>query len=88
LTVGTWQLYWLVVAKEAQGTGIGGQLLRHAEEGARGAGGRVLFIETSSQPHYELTRRFYLKHDYEQHAVLKDFYADGDSLIVFRKALK
>ena len=48
---------------------------------------RVLFIETGSPPHYELTRRFYLKHGYEQHALLKDFYADGDSMVVFRKAL-
>ena len=51
----------------------------------RRQGGRVLFIETGSLPHYELTRRFYLKHGYEQHAVLKDFYAAGESMIVFRK---
>ena len=45
-------------------------------------------IETSSLPQYELTRKFYLKHGYEQHAVLKDFYTDGDDMVIFRKHLK
>ena len=34
-------------------------------------------METGSLPHYELTRQFYCKHGYEQHALLKDFYASG-----------
>ena len=38
-------------------------------------------------PHYDLTRKFYVKHHYEQAAVLADFYADGDNLVVFRKRL-
>ena len=50
-------------------------------------GGRVLFVETGSLPHYELTRKFYLNNGYEQHALLKDYYAAGDSMVVFRKAL-
>ena len=48
----------------------------------------MLFIETSSLPMYEPTRRFYLKHGYEQHALLKDFYAAGDSMVVFRKSFR
>jgi hypothetical protein len=32
-----------------------------------------------------LTRRFYLKHQYAQAAVLQDFYADSDDLVVFSK---
>lgn len=85
MTDRTWYLYWIAVTKQTQARGIGGQLLRRAENDIRAAGGRVLFIETSSLPHYELTRRFYLKHGYEQAAVLRDFYADGDNMVVFRK---
>ena len=48
---------------------------------------RVMFIETSSLPHYELTRRFYEKHDYDVTGVLRDYYADGDDMVVFRKKL-
>jgi hypothetical protein len=32
-----------------------------------------------------LTRRFYLKHGYEQVCVQPDYYADGDDMVVFRK---
>jgi ribosomal protein S18 acetylase RimI-like enzyme len=87
MTDRSWYLYWIAVRKPIQARGIGGELLRHAEAEIRQAAGRVLFIETSSLPHYELTRRFYLKHGYEQMAVLRDFYADGDDMVVFRKRL-
>ncbi len=87
MTDRTWYLYWIVVTKQTQARGIGGTLLRHVEEEIRKLDGRLLLIETSSLPHYDLTRRFYLKHHYEQGAVLKDFYADGDDMVVFRKRL-
>jgi ribosomal protein S18 acetylase RimI-like enzyme len=83
----TWYLYWIAVSKSRQARGLGGRLLHEVEEAIRKENGRVLFIETSSLPHYELTRRFYLKHDYEQAAVLRDYYADGDDMVVFRKRL-
>ena len=82
-----WYLWWIAVRKDIQARGIGGELLRHAEEEMRAAGGRVIWIETSSLSHYEPTRRFYLKHGYEQAATLNDFYADGDHMVVFRKVL-
>ena len=52
------------------------------------AGGRILLIETSSLPHYEPTRAFYVKHGYLPDAVLHDYYADGDDMVVFRKRLR
>jgi len=87
MTDRTWNLWWIIVAKERQASGIGGQLLRHAEEDIRSQLGRVLFVETSSLPQYEPSRRFYLKHAYAQVAVLPDYYTDGDDMIVFRKRL-
>lgn len=86
MTVGTWHLWWIVVRRDLQVRGIGTTLLQFAENDMRANQGRVLFIETGSLPHYEPTRRFYRKHDYEEHALLKDFYAAGDSMVVFRKA--
>ena len=88
MTDRTWYLYWIAVTKETQARGVGTGLLRHAEGDVRRRGGRVLFIETSSLPHYEPTRRFYLKHGYEVTGVLRDYYADGDDMVVFRKRLK
>ncbi len=86
MTERTWQLWWIAVRKDQQGRGAGTRLLHHVESEIRDRHrGRVLFIETGSLPLYDLTRAFYLKNDYEQHALLKDFYAAGDSMVVFRK---
>jgi GNAT superfamily N-acetyltransferase len=87
MTDRTWYLYWIAVNKDVQARGVGAFLLRHAEEAIRKAGGRMFLIETSSLPQYALTRKFYLKHAYEQHAVLRDYYADGDHMVIFRKYL-
>jgi len=88
MTEQTWYLYWIAVAPDQQGKGYGSLLLRLAEEEVRGLGGRLLFIETSGLPHYARTRHFYLRHGYEQEATLRDFYAAGDDMVVFRKALR
>ena len=87
MTDHAWYLYWIAVSKRTQARGIGGALLRFIEDDIRQRHGRILLIETSSLPHYELTRKFYLKHQYEQVAVLPDYYADGDDMVVFRKRL-
>ena len=89
MTEGTWHLYWIAVRNDQQGQGVGTRLLRHVENDIRATHqGRVLLIDTGSLPHYERTRQFYRKNGYEQHALLQDFYAEGDSMVVFRKALK
>jgi ribosomal protein S18 acetylase RimI-like enzyme len=86
LTERAWQLWWIVVRTDLHGRGVGSELLRYVEDDLVRSQARVLFIDTSSQPRYAPTRRFYLKHGYEQHAVLKDFYDAGDDMVVFRKA--
>ena len=87
MTENAWHLYWIAVESGEQARGLGGRLLAAVEDDIRGRRGRVLFVETSSLPHYEKTRRFYLKHGYEREATLRDFYADGDDMVVFRKRL-
>ena len=87
MTDRTWYLYWIAVTKQTQAKGIGGKLLAHVEQEIRARQGRILLIETSSLPHYDLTRKFYLKHHYQQAAVIADFYADGDNLVVFSKRM-
>jgi ribosomal protein S18 acetylase RimI-like enzyme len=87
MTDRTWDLWWIAVSKHTHAKGIGSKLLRYAEDDIRAAGGRLLILETSSLPHYDLTRRFYLKHGYEQAATISDYYADGDDIVYFRKRL-
>jgi GNAT superfamily N-acetyltransferase len=88
LTEGTWDIYWMAVAPEKQGKGIGGALLAHAEERIREIQGRLAIIETSSQPAYEKTRRFHLNHGYEVIARIPDFYTPGDDKLTLQKRLR
>lgn len=88
MTDRTWYLYWIAVRPDIQARGIGVGMLRHAEEDIRRRAGRIFFIETSSLPHYDKTRRFYLKNGYEVTGVLRDYYSDGDDMVVFRKRLE
>jgi ribosomal protein S18 acetylase RimI-like enzyme len=87
MTDRSWYLYWIAVSKRTQAKGIGGTLLKFVEGEIRHHRGRQLLIETSSLPHYELTRKFYLKHDYEEAAKVPDYYAEGDHMVVYRKKL-
>ena len=87
MTDRTWYLYWIAVSRNVQARGIGAELLRHVEADIRARRGRLLFIETSSQPSYEPTRRFYVRHGYAVAATLRDYYRDGDDMVVFGKRL-
>ena len=87
MTDGSWYLYWIAVRKELQAKGIGGALLGYAEEEVRQNRGRQMLIETSSLAHYEPTHRFYRKYGYQETAVVPDYYAEGDSMVIFRKRM-
>jgi GNAT superfamily N-acetyltransferase len=87
MTEATWHLYWIFVDKSTHAKGVGSTLLKYVEQDIRASHGRTFLIETSSLPSYDLTRKFYLKHGYEQAATIRDFYADGDDQVIFRKRL-
>ena len=82
-TEGTFDLYWIVVARAAQGSGIGGALDRHARDLVRSQGGRLMIAETSSTPRYDATRRFYASRGYEEVARIRGYYRPDDDLVVF-----
>jgi GNAT superfamily N-acetyltransferase len=88
LTEGTWDIYWIVVTPEKQGQGIGSALIAFAEGKIREVGGRLVLVETSSQPQYEETRRFYQHQGYELICRIFDFYAPGDDKLVLQKRLR
>jgi predicted N-acetyltransferase YhbS len=88
LTEGTWDLYWQATDHDRQGQGIGGALIKTAEEQIKKAQGRLAIIETSSTPEYEKTRRFHLNRGYVIIACIPDFYAPGDDKLILRKLFK
>lgn len=86
-TLGSYDLYWIAVADQCRGQGFGRWLLGAAEARMRAAGGRRVYIETSSQPRYEPTRGFYAAAGYTLEARLVEFYAPADDKLVFVRAL-
>lgn len=87
LTEGTYDLYWMAVAKGEQGRGYGRELVSWLEKTVREAAGRMILIETSSQPKYEKTRRFYAGLNYKEVSRIPDFYRSGDDCITYVKYL-
>ncbi|BDP43843.1 hypothetical protein DAETH_38120 (plasmid) [Deinococcus aetherius] len=86
-TEGTWELLMIAVRPGLQGQGRGGALLRRVEDDLRSQGGRLLLVQTSGTPDFARTRAFYAKSGYEQEARVRDYYAPGVDMILFRKAL-
>jgi ribosomal protein S18 acetylase RimI-like enzyme len=82
-TEATWDLYWIAVSPELQGSGIGGKLLRFAEEEIFSRGGRIVVIETSSTEKYRSTRAFYEKKAYVPEARIRSFYRPGDDRLIY-----
>ncbi len=87
LTDRTYDLYWIAVNPDARRGGVGRKLLAATEDAVRKLGGRLLIVETSGLPKYEATRAFYIATGYLLEATLKDFYSDGDDLVIFTKHL-
>ncbi len=82
-----YDIYWIAVDNEKRGKGLGKLLMKAAEKAITSDGGKLLFVETSSRSRYRDTRNFYESCNFSIHAVVRDFYSDGDSKIVYSKKL-
>jgi len=87
-TLGTFDIYWLGVASNMQGRGIGRALTNFAEQKITERGGRLFIVETSSRETYTPTRRFYEALGYHKAGRIPDFYGPGDDRVIFLKAAK
>ena len=87
LTEATWDIYWVAVAHDKQGFGIGRILMKHAEDDIKKMHGKLIMVETSGKPEYNKTRRFYDTLHYQRVCQIPDYYAPGDDLVLFSKRL-
>ncbi len=87
MTDGTWNMLALAVHPELQGHGLGAALVAATEAALRAAGHRLLLVDTSGTDAFARTRAFYAGLGYKQEACIRDFWADGDDKVTFRKAL-
>ncbi len=86
-TASSWDLYWIVVWRNLRGQGIGRLLLAEVERRVIKAGGRRIYVDTSSGPKYAPTRGFYEGRGYVETARLEDFYAPEDDKVIFVKVV-
>lgn len=84
-TIGSYDLYWIIIDKKMQGQGIGTKLLKMAEKKMARKKARMIYIETSSRSDYQQTNQFYLMNNYTKIAQLKDFFTVGDDRIIYQK---
>jgi acetoin utilization deacetylase AcuC-like enzyme/GNAT superfamily N-acetyltransferase len=86
-TQASFDLYWIAVAPEEQGRGLGGQAYARAEAAMRKAGAARIYVDTSSSDKYAPTRGFYQRMGFSEASRLPDFYGPGDGKVIFEKVL-
>ena len=87
LTQSTYLLYWIAVDNSLQNMGIGRKLLTATEDTVKRMGGTQIVIETSDEPSYEPTRKFYSRLGYMVAGAIPDFYKAGEGLVIYYKYL-
>lgn len=87
MTQGTFDLYWIASDPAVRGQGIGAALISAMEGDIRRREGRLIRVETSAMEAYGPTRGFYTSMQYQEEARFRDFYKQGEDLIVLAKRL-
>lgn len=87
-TAHSYDLFWIAVHKDFQGKGLGRVLLSESEKCIAAAGGRRIYVETSSRDQYLPTRTFYEHAQYTLDATLAEFYGPGDGKVVYVKVVE
>ncbi len=80
---GTYDLYWIGTANRHEKKGRAKALVVFMREKLRELQGRLVRIETSSKDTYQGTLAFYHCMQFEEVAVIRDFYSVGDHLVIF-----
>lgn len=84
-SIGSYDLFWIVVDPIRQKMGAGRALLHKVEQTVSDENGRLIYAETSGTDLYIPTRDFYRRCGYIEETRLKDFYAPGDDKVFFVK---
>ena len=83
-----WNMLALAVAPAHQGEGIGAAITDALEARLRARqDARMLIVDTSGTENFALAREFYGKHGYAPESRIRDYWAEGDDKVTFRKML-
>lgn len=81
-----WNVWWIGTSPDHHCTGAAQILLSHVEQTALDSGARVVVIETSDQDAMARARNFYVKVGYTERGRIPDFYAGGESKVLFSRS--
>jgi ribosomal protein S18 acetylase RimI-like enzyme len=84
---GSYDLYWMVVARDARRRGIGRELISAVEQQLRAEGARLIRLETAGIDSYRAARAFYERTGYTEAGCVRDFYWPGNDLYIYVKYL-
>ncbi len=87
MTLSTFDLYWIAVSPKAQGKGVGKKLFDFTCKRVAEMSGKLIVIETASQPKYLPAQKFYEKIGCALEARIKNFYSVGDDKLIYTKHL-
>ncbi|WP_435006035.1 N-acetyltransferase family protein [Tundrisphaera lichenicola] len=87
MTQGTFDLYWIAVDTEAQGSGVASRIEQAVVDEVVSLGGRWLVAETSSTPPYAPAHAFYGRRGYRLLGRIEDYYRAGDDRLIYGKRL-
>lgn len=83
----SYEIYWLCIHDKFRGCGLGRVLLDKLTEVIQILGGRKIYIKTEGTSQYVPTRNFYKACGFEEEAVLKEYYGNGDDCCIYSKKL-
>lgn len=87
LTSGTYNLLAIGVSENHQRKGVAVEMMNFIAQKLKTIGARVLIVETSSDDAQIGARNLYQKLGYNQEAVIRDFWNEGEDKIVYWKKL-
>jgi ribosomal protein S18 acetylase RimI-like enzyme len=82
-TLGTFEIYCLVVIPSKQHCGVGSYLMQYATNLIENQKGRMIVVETSGSNRYLSARQFYEKIGYREVSRIRNFYTTGDDKVVY-----
>ena len=82
-----WWLSWWYVDPKYQSKGIGSKLMKKNLKWLKAQNARKLYVDTSPLKAYSKARKFYHKLGFIEEGRLKDFYDEGEDMIIMGKKL-
>ncbi|MCH2038273.1 MAG: GNAT family N-acetyltransferase [Rickettsiales bacterium] len=87
VTIGTWNLLMLWTKEGFEGKGYGKSLVSAVENELKQKGARLLIVETSQLPEFEVARLFYEKYGFTFEAKITNFFDEGDNKLIYTKSI-